>query len=126
VRIDRLASRTAFFAALFLAAAQLPLHASDDACKADSARLCPDLQFGSPAAWRCLRQNRGEASRDCQILLNQRRELLLERIHDACGSDMARFCSEHRSGGDGLIRCLRRHQSQLTETCKATLPREPD
>lgn len=92
-------------------------------CVADLERLCPGLLMGSETAMRCLRSHQTEVSKGCRVFLAARRDDLLRRVRAACGSDIARFCSEQRGVAPRTLRCLRRNVSLLSETCRASLPR---
>ena len=51
-------------------------------------------------------------------------------IGEACAADAARLCLGTRGvepgPGQGLVRCLREHESELSEACRTQLPpRDP-
>ena len=94
------------------------------ACSADLAAFCAGQQMGSPTAWRCLRAHRDVVSRECRSVLNARRAALMERIRAACSSEIGNFCGNPGRGDPEPLRCLRRYQSQLSDACKAALPRQ--
>ncbi|WP_421995316.1 cysteine rich repeat-containing protein [Reyranella sp.] len=45
----------------------------------------------------------------------------VEKLREACGSDVQRLCAGTRPGGGRLLQCIRSHQSDLTVECKAAL-----
>jgi hypothetical protein len=40
-----------------------------------------------------------------------------EAVKQACGSDYAAYCSEHKVGTEALRTCMRAHRKMLTEGC---------
>jgi hypothetical protein len=48
-----------------------------------------------------------------------------QRMKAACGEDSKRLCADAKSGGGGIVRCLREHESELSDACKQALPSRP-
>jgi len=110
------------FVAALSAAAGAPVEPSvDEVCTADHERLCDEDTIHSDGAMRCLMSRRQDVSDACRRALNARREWVLDRVRKACTNEIAAFCA--REGTDAPVRCLRHHQGQLSNACKATLPR---
>ena len=42
-------------------------------------------------------------------------------MHEACWDDVSRLCAGVRPGGGRIIKCLKDHESELSEPCKAAL-----
>jgi hypothetical protein len=40
-----------------------------------------------------------------------------QAVKDACTSDYAAYCSEHKVGTEGLRTCMRAHRKMLTKPC---------
>lgn len=53
--------------------------------------------------------------------LHTLRERRFASLREACGDDVRRFCADEPGRGRGLIRCLRRHQDDLSAECRAAL-----
>lgn len=111
-----------FLAAALSAAADEPSEPSvAEVCLADHARFCDEQSINSEGAMRCLMDHRQEVSDPCRKGLDARRQWVLDRVRGACANEIAAYCA--REPADAPVRCLRHHESQLSNTCKATLPR---
>jgi hypothetical protein len=44
-----------------------------------------------------------------------------DAVRAACHADLAKLCSDSAPGGHSLFHCLRDHQDQLSDNCKAAL-----
>jgi Cysteine rich repeat len=42
-------------------------------------------------------------------------------LRKACAADAQKLCSDAGSGGHGMFRCLRKHQSDLSPDCQSAL-----
>jgi len=42
-------------------------------------------------------------------------------VRQACAADAQKLCSDVGSGGHGMFRCLRNHQSDLSPDCQSAL-----
>jgi hypothetical protein len=91
-----------------------------EVCVADHARLCDEPSIHSDGAMRCLMSRRQDAA-SCRAALDARRQWVLDRVRKACTNEIAAFCA--REAVDAPVRCLRHHNDQLSDACKAALPR---
>lgn len=111
-----------FLAAALSVAADEPSGPSvAESCSADHAQLCNEQSINSEGAMRCLMNHHEDVSDPCRSALNARRQWVLDRVRNACGNEIAAFCA--REPTDAPVRCLRLYESQLSNACKATLPR---
>jgi hypothetical protein len=108
-------------AALAWAAGEPPEPSVTEVCAADHARLCDEPSIHSEGAMRCLMSRRQDASEACRTALDARRQWVLDRVRKACANEIAAFCA--REAVDSPVRCLRHHRDQLSDACKAVLPR---
>ncbi|CAA2138718.1 hypothetical protein [Hyphomicrobium sp. ghe19] len=40
-----------------------------------------------------------------------------QAVKDACSSDYAAYCSQHKVGSEAARQCMREHRKMLTESC---------
>jgi hypothetical protein len=104
-------------AALLLAMATLPALAQDP-CAAEAARSC-DRAKGETALLECLRRVR-ELSPACQAQLTELAGIAKELGED-CEADARRLCAEVQPGQGRLMRCLKDHESFLSQSCQGAI-----
>jgi len=94
--------------------------AGRDACGADVDKFCKDVPVGGGRRYKCLKEHEKELSEPCRkhIADVQARS---RGMHEACWDDVSRFCADVRAGGGRILQCLRAHESELSEPCKAAL-----
>jgi Cysteine rich repeat len=120
--MSRSSSLTALLSAplLFLAPvafAQAPQE-SGGACKADVERLCPGAQPGHGRVMRCLRDKEDQVSAECKAHIEEMRQRF-QAAAEACKPDVEKFCQDVQPGGGRIIQCLRQHETELSDACKA-------
>jgi hypothetical protein len=125
----RFARPGAVLAALLLStgvasAEDAPAPPGRGACRADAERLCKDLERGGGAVARCLREHENELSDACRDQLDSRGRRA-GRVREACSEDADRLCPDVERGTGATLRCLREHESELSEGCKSVLPSPP-
>lgn len=94
-------------------------------CHADVMRLCADVRGQRGAVPSCLMEHKDELSEACRTQMEQRAERargIGKQVQQACADELARFCPDFQPGGGGLMRCLRPHEAELSEACRAALP----
>jgi hypothetical protein len=99
-----------------------------EVCAEDAARLCPGAR--GVELLLCLEGRSADLGPRCRGKLTARVAQLRERhalVVRACPDEVARFCPDvDPAPGQGLVRCLREHESELSETCRTQLPpRDP-
>ena len=126
-----LASVCALSALAFSAGAQGPGRARrgiGEVCATDAARLCSDAR--GVELLLCLEGRSADLSPVCRGKVTSRLAQLREHhalVAQACAAEAARFCPDVSPGpGQGLVRCLREHEAELSEACRTQLPtRDP-
>lgn len=113
--------------AVTLAALALGLSAQSGAaaegtgpCAEDVARLCEGVPPGGGRIARCLKANESELTQACKDNIAEAGKKVRE-VSSACEDDTFKFCKHVRSGRGRLLRCLKRHQGELSEACSAKL-----
>jgi hypothetical protein len=94
-------------------------------CRADVEKHCAGVERGGGGLGRCLREHQAELTPACRDHLAARHEKMrarAEAVFAACESDLAKHCPGKEPGEGGLMRCLRDHESDLTQPCKDALP----
>ncbi len=84
------------------------------------AMLCPGLTPGPGAFASCLQQHASELSPACQQDLNKM-QAKIAAWQQACGGDVPTFCSDVAPGPWSIRKCLREHQSELSQPCQDLL-----
>jgi hypothetical protein len=125
--MPRLAPHRAVLAALLLLAGPAsaeeapPVLPGLGVCRADAERLCPDVPQAGGALARCLREHQEELSGVCRERLDARGRRA-SRVRDACSADADKLCADVEPGQGATVRCLREHESELSERCRSALP----
>jgi len=84
------------------------------------ATLCPDLTPGPGTFASCLQQHASALSAACQQQLNEM-QARLAAWQQACGDDAQTLCSAAAPGPWSTGKCLREHQSELSQPCQDLL-----
>ena len=95
-----------------------------EACAEDAARLCPGAR--GVELLLCLEGRSADLGPRCRGKVTARAAQLRERhalVVQACQGEVARFCPDvDPAPGQGLVRCLREHEEELSEACRRQLP----
>jgi len=91
------------------------------ACRADVQHLCGDVQPGRGAKRQCLRQHQSEISPACRERVGQVRQRMAQ-VRQACAGEAQRLCGDVQPGRGGIVRCMRQHEGELSESCREALP----
>ncbi len=95
------------------------------ACHADIAALCPNLQPGRAdhrAIAQCLQSQQDKLSPACKAEVNEMKARE-EAAREACKPDVEKFCAGVAAGGGRIMECLKQHESELSDACKAAQPK---
>ena len=92
-------------------------------CASDIQTYCSDVTPGRGRIMACLKAHDDKLSSAClrheQAMVNQFRE-----VRKACHSDVQKFCKDVKPGVGDVMRCLKQHEADLSQTCKNELPPE--
>ena len=86
-------------------------------CRADVARLCPDAKDRASVR-ACMKDKADQVSPECKAKWADFKERA-EAAIEACKPDAAKFCSDVKPGEGRVMVCLRQHESELSDACKA-------
>jgi Cysteine rich repeat len=126
--LGRLAAASLLYCTVALAQATPPPAGSPPpkggACRADVAALCPNISPGRAdhrAILQCLESQADKLSAPCKAELDQMKARA-EAAKEACKPDVDKFCSSVAAGGGRVMECLKQHESELSDACKAAQP----
>jgi hypothetical protein len=88
------------------------------ACKADVERFCKDIKPGGGRIWACLKSNEGSLSKECKDHIAAVREKA-RGFNQACRADARKFCQGTRPGKGRIASCLKSHEAELSDACRA-------
>jgi len=91
------------------------------ACRDDIATLCPGIQPGPGARkeiGQCLASQQDKVSAGCKAQIDAEKAKM-EAAKAACQPDVEKFCANVPQGGGQIRDCLRQHQNELSDACKA-------
>jgi len=103
-----------------------PPSARGGACRADIAALCPNLTPGKAdhaAIAQCLMSQQDKVSAPCKTEMQQMKAKM-EAIKEACQPDVDKFCPSVAKGDGQVMQCLKQHESELSDACKAAQPKQ--
>ena len=86
-------------------------------CKADVARLCPDAK-GHAAIHACMQSKADQVSAECKAHIEEMHQKF-QAAKAACQPDVQKFCQDVQPGGGRVMQCLRAHEAELSDACKA-------
>lgn len=122
-------------AAAFLAVVPAQGQSMLEACKADIASFCPNVEPGHGHIASCLYAHEDKISDACDAATGDLADILdllfnrLTELQAACGADMMSHCSDVEIGGGRIYSCLRENAAKTSAECtaqldKIELPRE--
>ena len=91
-----------------------------NACKDDEQKLCQGVKPGHGAIAKCLKLHESELSAPCKDEMSKVREKIQE-FQTACKDDLQKVCKHIKIGKGRKLKCLKDHESELSEGCKAVL-----
>lgn len=95
--------------------------AGRDACGADVEKYCKDVAPGGGRRYRCLKEHEKDLSEPCRKHIADFQGKV-RGMHEACWDDVSRLCEGVRPGGGRILACLKEHEGELSEPCRAALP----
>jgi hypothetical protein len=81
-------------------------------------KFCKEIKPGGGRIWACLKGHEQELSQACRDQIASEREKMREFIR-ACRADSRKYCSGVRPGKGRIISCLKSHESELSDSCRA-------
>lgn len=110
-------------ALLVLASASAEARGGGGVCREEIAALCPGLERG-PDLRACIKDKRDQLSPECQQKMAHRAHK--KQMRAACHDDVAALCSDVERERGAIKRCLREHEADLSDACRAALPNRGD
>lgn len=110
---------------LALAAMHATRAAADDVlqpCQADVQKYCAQVKPGQGRMARCLKSHQADLSNACRTHLKTMFDHMLE-ARQACQADAEKLCGDIRGGHGRIVACLRRHEQELSDSCKDEMMR---
>ncbi len=95
---------------------------NDRPCKADREKYCGSVTPGQGAVVRCMKENESKLTGECRAHIEQMKSKLKEKFgeaREACKGDAEKFCSGVKPGQGAIIKCLKQHEAELSDACKA-------
>jgi phage host-nuclease inhibitor protein Gam len=90
------------------------------ACKADIEKFCKDIKPGEGRLQACIKSNEDRLTQQCKDHMVREQEKTKEFIR-ACKDESKKFCKEIKPGQGRIVSCLKSHEAELSDTCKASL-----
>lgn len=87
-------------------------------CAADAAKFCQDIKPGGGRIITCLKEHEAELSAECKAKGLEAKEKA-RGLAEACKSDLAALCKDVKGGHGEKLSCLKEHEAELSEGCKA-------
>jgi hypothetical protein len=94
--------------------------AGPDACGADVAKYCKDVPPRGGGRYKCLKEHEKDLSEPCRKHIGDVQSRV-RGMHEACWDDVSGLCSDVRPGGGRILKCLKEHESELSDPCKVAL-----
>jgi hypothetical protein len=88
------------------------------ACKDDVDKFCKDVRPGGGRIWACLKNHEADLTQPCKDHMAATRERAAG-FNAACKADMDKFCKGIPHGKGRVASCLKSHEAELSEPCKA-------
>jgi hypothetical protein len=94
-------------------------------CAAEVQKFCKDVEPGAGRIRACLQSHEAELSKACQAHLKRPPAARMGRPGQApmraCAPDIQKLCKGVQPGGGRIVQCLREHESELSQACKAVV-----
>ncbi len=93
----------------------------DGPCKADMEKFCKDVKAGEGRIMKCMKEHEAELSEACKKKAGEKKEGMGKRHQgtEACKADVEKFCKDVSPGEGRIVACLKSHEPELSEACKA-------
>ncbi len=87
-------------------------------CADDAANLCQGMKPGGGAVAKCLKEHASELSPACKANMAKAKHRA-KGIKEVCKDDARNFCKDEKPGKGRIMRCLKQHEAELSDSCKA-------
>ena len=101
-----------------LAAGKARMERVKEACKPDVEKFCQGIKPGDGRIAACLKSHDSELAPACRQIVDKV-ESAIHEAHEACKPDVEKFCQGVQPGGGRIRVCLKSHEAELSEACKA-------
>src|SRR5689334_1327401 len=88
------------------------------ACSEDAEKVCPGVADKDVIP--CLKEHPDGISTTCKTNLAETRDAMRD-VKDTCKDEVQKFCADVKPGGGRILRCLHKHQSELSPDCQSTV-----
>lgn len=88
------------------------------ACAPDVKQFCGDITPGQGRIAACLKAHDDKVSKGCRDQIQAMRSKFM-KSHEACQSDVQKFCGDVKMGGGRVMDCLQKHENELSAACKS-------
>ena len=92
-------------------------------CAGDAAKFCQDVKPGGGRIIACLKEHETELSAECRAKGLEVKEKVRART-EACKGDLDKLCKGVKGGHGNKLGCLKDHEKELSEGCKAWMEAE--
>lgn len=103
----------------------LASHGGHGPCAKDVDTLCASVEKGHGRIMKCLHDNKDKVSAECSAHMEKMKEAMKD-VHAACEEDVGTHCHDVKPGGGRIMKCMKEHKDQLSETCKAEIEKKKE
>jgi len=89
-------------------------------CADDIEKYCKEIKPGGGRLLECLKSHETELSLSCRGKIGELQGII-KGCEQACSGDIAQFCKDVQPGGGRIIKCLRRHDKELSSSYSSKL-----
>jgi hypothetical protein len=101
-----------------MAAGKARMERVKEACKPDVEKFCQGIKPGDGRIAACLKSHDSELAPACHQIVD-RVDTAIHEVHEACKADVEKLCQGVQPGGGRIRACLKSHEADLSEGCKA-------
>jgi hypothetical protein len=94
--------------------------AAQGPCADDIAKYCKAAKPGGGRLAKCLKENEKQLSPACKASIEESKTRAKE-ARQACEGDARKFCKDVKPGEGRIVKCLRKHEKDLSPGCKAKM-----
>jgi hypothetical protein len=94
-----------------------PALSADDACAADKAKFCTNLDTKILTVGKCLKDHEAQLSDACKRKVAN--AMAQAEVRKACKADVKKFCEGVQPGEGRIAACLKQHEGKLSAGCTA-------